>query len=69
MILVIGQYSTGKSTLIKHLIGVDYPDINIGTEPTTDRFICVMKGPEKKVLQGHALVNHKNLPFRPLAKV
>ena len=50
-------------------LGSDYPDINIGTEPTTDRFIVVMKGPEKKVMQGHALVNHKGLSFRTLHKV
>jgi len=68
LILVVGPYSVGKSTLIKYLIGSDYPDINIGSEPTTDRFIIVMKGPEKKVLQGHALVNHKGLAFRTLHK-
>ena len=69
LILVVGPYSVGKSTFIKYLIGSDYPDINIGSEPTTDRFIVVMKGPEKKVLQGHALVNHKGLAFRTLHKV
>jgi len=68
IILVVGPYSVGKSTFIKYLIGSDYPDINIGTEPTTDRFIVVMKGPEKKVMQGHALVNHKGLSFRTLHK-
>ena len=52
-----------------NVTGSDYPDINIGSEPTTDRFIIVMKGPEKKVLQGHALVNHKGLAFRTLHKV
>ena len=51
------------------IAGADYPDINIGSEPTTDRFIVVMKGPEKKVVQGHALVNHKGMAFRTLHKV
>ena len=69
LVLLMGQYSTGKSTFIKYLIGEEYPDITIGAEPTTDRFVAVLKGPEKKVLQGHALVNLKNLPFRNLSMV
>ena len=41
-VLLVGQYSTGKTTFIKHLIGMDYPEIHIGPEPTTDRFIAVV---------------------------
>ncbi|CAN0483843.1 unnamed protein product [Discosporangium mesarthrocarpum] len=37
-VLVLGQYSTGKTTMIQHLIGRDFPDIHIGPEPTTDSF-------------------------------
>ncbi|CAM9517281.1 unnamed protein product, partial [Heterosigma akashiwo] len=29
-VLVLGQYSTGKTSLIKYLIGRDYPSIHIG---------------------------------------
>ena len=36
-VLLLGQYSTGKSTFIKYLLGRDYPGIHIGPEPTTDR--------------------------------
>jgi translation initiation factor RLI1 len=45
-VLLLGQYSTGKSTFIKYLLGRDYPGIHIGPEPTTDRFVVVMHGPE-----------------------
>ena len=43
-VLLLGQYSTGKTTFIKHLLGRDYPGSNIGPEPTTDRFV-VGSGP------------------------
>ena len=43
-VLLLGQYSTGKSTFIKHLLKRDYPGIHIGPEPTTDRFVVVMHG-------------------------
>jgi hypothetical protein len=36
-VLLLGQYSTGKSTIMKYLLGRDYPGIHIGPEPTTDR--------------------------------
>ena len=39
MVLLLGQYSTGKSTFIRHLLGRDYPNLRIGPEPTTDRLI------------------------------
>jgi N-terminal EH-domain containing protein len=35
-ILLVGQYSVGKTSFIRQLIGMDYPDINIGPEPTTE---------------------------------
>lgn len=66
-ILLIGQYSTGKTSFIRHLIGMDYPEIHIGPEPTTDRFIAVMHGAEPKVIKGNALTGFKDLPFSGLS--
>lgn len=43
MILLVGQYSTGKTTFIRYLLEQDFPGMRIGPEPTTDRFIAVMK--------------------------
>ena len=39
-VLLLGQYSTGKTTFIKHLLGRDYPGIHIGPEPTTGEWFC-----------------------------
>jgi EH domain-containing protein 1 len=65
-ILLIGQYSTGKTTFIRDLIGMDYPEMHIGPEPTTDRFIAVVHGPESKVIKGNALTGVNDLPFSGL---
>ncbi|EFJ53160.1 hypothetical protein VOLCADRAFT_55400 [Volvox carteri f. nagariensis] len=43
-VLLLGQYSTGKTTFIKYLLGRDYPGTHIGPEPTTDRFVVVSRG-------------------------
>jgi len=40
--MLLGQYSTGKTTFIKHLLRTSYPGAHIGPEPTTDRFVVVM---------------------------
>lgn len=66
-VLLVGQYSTGKTTFIKHLIGMDYPEIHIGPEPTTDRFIAVVYGNESKTIKGNALTGVNDLPFSGLS--
>ena len=50
------------------MAGEDYPGINIGPEPTTDRFTVILHGKEKKVISGNSLVMHKQLPFPALQK-
>ena len=67
-VLVIGQYSTGKSSLIKYLLRTDFPGIRVGPEPTTDRFIIVSQGDGHHVVPGHALVMDADKPFSPLSK-
>src|SRR5690349_5432190 len=43
MIHLLGQYSTGKTSLIERLLGGrTYPGAHVGPEPTTDRFVAVM---------------------------
>lgn len=68
MVLLIGQYSTGKTTFIRYLLEQDFPGIRIGPEPTTDRFIVVMNGEKETVIPGNALVVDPKKPFRPLSK-
>ena len=68
MVLLVGQYSTGKTTFIKYLLESDFPGIRIGPEPTTDRFIVVMNSETEGVIPGNALVVDPKKQFRPLSK-
>ena len=42
IILLLGQYSTGKTTFIRHLVGKDYPGCHIGPEPTVSLLVFVI---------------------------
>ncbi|MBN3281924.1 EHD1 protein, partial [Polyodon spathula] len=66
MVLLVGQYSTGKTTFIRHLMEQDFPGMRIGPEPTTDSFIAVMHGEQEGVVPGNALVVDPKKPFRKL---
>lgn len=68
MILLVGQYSTGKTTFIKYLLEQEFPGIRIGPEPTTDRFIAVMYDEKEGMIPGNALVVDPKKQFRPLSK-
>ncbi|KAJ8659670.1 hypothetical protein O0I10_004649 [Lichtheimia ornata] len=66
IVLLIGQYSTGKTTFIRYLLDKAYPGEHIGVEPTTDRFVAVMNGAEDRVIPGNAAAVNQDLPFRGL---
>eukprot|EP00002_Diphylleia_rotans_P004867 TRINITY_DN1378_c0_g1_i2.p1 TRINITY_DN1378_c0_g1~~TRINITY_DN1378_c0_g1_i2.p1 ORF type:complete len:435 (-),score=116.79 TRINITY_DN1378_c0_g1_i2:181-1485(-) len=68
MVLLLGQYSVGKTSFIRYCIERDFPGIRIGPEPTTDRFIAVMHGPEDLVIPGNALSIQQDKPFTGLSK-
>ncbi|CAM9409079.1 unnamed protein product, partial [Sphacelaria rigidula] len=67
-VLVIGQYSTGKTTFIRHLLGADFPNMNIGPEPTTDKFTVVMHGEQDLPVEGNSLALIKELPYEGLTR-
>merc|ERR1740138_1950719 len=66
LILTVGQYSTGKTTFIEHLLGGKYPTSQIGPEPTTDRFVAICHGDQPQIIPGNVLVSDSELPFSPL---
>merc|ERR1712037_949625 len=74
-VLLVGQYSTGKTTLIRYLLGEDFMGCRIGPEPTTDKFHVIMAAEEdeddrpRSVVPGNALVVDPKLPFRPKNKM
>lgn len=67
-VMLIGQYSVGKTSFIRYLLGQDFPGQRIGPEPTTDRFTVLINGPEERVIPGNALSVHPDLPFKGLER-
>lgn len=68
MILIVGPYSTGKTTFIRYVLGREFPGMRIGPEPTTDRFSAVMYSETDGIIPGNALVGDPKKQFRPLSK-
>ncbi|CAN5972079.1 unnamed protein product, partial [Sphagnum jensenii] len=67
-VMLLGQYSTGKTTFIKHLLGSSYPGAHVGPEPTTDRFVVVMEGADERSIPGNTIAVQGNMPFTGLTK-
>ena len=66
MVMLLGQYSTGKTTFIKHMLQSSYPGAHIGPEPTTDRFVVVMSGPDERSIPGNTVAVQADMPFSGL---
>eukprot|EP00049_Salpingoeca_infusionum_P000502 m.40324 g.40324 ORF g.40324 m.40324 type:complete len:542 (-) comp10426_c0_seq1:269-1894(-) len=67
-VLLLGQYSVGKTSFIRYLLGEDFPGAHIGPEPTTDRFMAIMHGPTERLTPGNALAVQDDKPFRGLTQ-
>lgn len=67
-VMLVGQYSVGKTSFIRYLLGRDFPGQRIGPEPTTDRFTVLINGPDERTVPGNALSVHPDLPFRGLER-
>ena len=63
IVLIIGNYSSGKSTLINEIIGADVQ--RTGQAPTDDAFtVITSEGNDKpQEVPGSTLINDDNLPF------
>eukprot|EP01018_Ginkgo_biloba_P014240 Gb_12846 [translate_table: standard] len=68
MVMLLGQYSTGKTTFIKHLLGSSYPGAHVGPEPTTDRFVVVMSGADERSVPGNTIAVQADKPFSALTR-
>lgn len=67
LVLVIGNYSSGKSTFINELL--DMPVQRTGQAPTDDCFTiltCPEEGESEEEVPGGTVVNDERLPFAPL---
>ncbi|XP_048498485.1 EH domain-containing protein 1 isoform X2 [Beta vulgaris subsp. vulgaris] len=66
MVMLLGQYSTGKTTFIKHLLESGYPGAHVGPEPTTDKFIVIMSGPDERRIPGNTITVQEDMPYKGL---
>lgn len=68
MVLLLGQYSVGKTSFIRYLLGREFPGSRIGPEPTTDRFNAVMWANDDRIVPGNALAVDRDMPFSSLTR-
>ncbi|KAJ7306062.1 hypothetical protein JRQ81_010428 [Phrynocephalus forsythii] len=70
MVLFLGPWSVGKSTMINYLLGLeDTPyQLYTGAEPTTSEFTVIMHGPKLKTIEGIVMAADSTRSFSPLEK-
>lgn len=65
MVLLLGNHSSGKSSLINHL--VDHQVQRTGVAPVDDGFTVLMHSERERTLDGSTLVSTPGLPFTGLS--
>jgi GTP-binding protein EngB required for normal cell division len=70
LILFVGPWSTGKSTFINYLLGIEgkQEELYTGKEPTTTDFFVIQSGPKFRKLTGIQMVSDKDKAFASLEK-
>jgi len=66
LVMLIGQYSTGKTTFIRYLLESDFPGMRIGPEPTTDNFHLIDFAEDETKIPGNVLAVDAKKPYRHL---
>mmetsp|Transcript_22630 Transcript_22630/g.52790 ORF Transcript_22630/g.52790 Transcript_22630/m.52790 type:complete len:429 (+) Transcript_22630:76-1362(+) len=67
-VLFLGQYSTGKTSMIKWLTGVETPHFDIRPQPSTDKFMAIVHGDQERLISGNAATCLPQLPYQGLAR-
>uniref|UniRef100_A0AC35U315 Dynamin_N domain-containing protein n=1 Tax=Rhabditophanes sp. KR3021 TaxID=114890 RepID=A0AC35U315_9BILA len=65
-VIVVGQYSTGKTSLINYLTDPKYPESKTGDEPTTDKFVILQHGSEDVVNDGKNACSNSAFQFKQI---
>ncbi|XP_023611020.1 sarcalumenin isoform X1 [Myotis lucifugus] len=70
MVLFLGPWSVGKSTMINYLLGLEDTRYQLytGAEPTTSEFTVIMHGPKLKTIEGIVMAADSTRSFSPLEK-
>ncbi|KAG5832619.1 sarcalumenin isoform X1 [Anguilla anguilla] len=70
MVLFLGPWSVGKSTMVNYLLGLqDSPyQLYTGAEPTTSEFTVIMHGEKVRSIEGIVMAADSSRSFSPLEK-
>jgi hypothetical protein len=66
-VLFVGNHSSGKSSFINYIAGVDIQES--GMAPTDDGFTLITHGETEETLDGQTLVSHPELDYQELASL
>lgn len=65
-VLLLGQYSTGKTSMVRWLVGTDSRHFDVRPQPSTDKFMAVVHGTEERLIEGNAATCLPQLPYQGL---
>uniref|UniRef100_A0A5S6QE30 EH domain-containing protein n=1 Tax=Trichuris muris TaxID=70415 RepID=A0A5S6QE30_TRIMR len=68
-VLFVGEYSTGKTTLINHILQTTYTGSKVGTGPTTANFFILVYGTAEHIIPACRAAQERALPHPGLAKM
>ncbi|XP_041063394.1 sarcalumenin isoform X2 [Carcharodon carcharias] len=70
MVLFLGPWSVGKSTMVNYLLGLDETiyQLYTGAEPTTSEFTVLMHGSKIRTVEGIVMAADSARSFSPLEK-
>ncbi|XP_038676082.1 sarcalumenin isoform X2 [Scyliorhinus canicula] len=70
MVLFLGPWSVGKSTMVNYLLGLDESiyQLYTGAEPTTSEFTVLMHGSKIRTVEGIVMAADSTRSFSPLEK-
>lgn len=66
-VLLLGQYSTGKTSMIQWFAGSRSSNFDIRPQPSTDKFMAVVHGEREQVISGNAAACLPQLPYQGLS--
>jgi len=66
-VLLLGQYSTGKTSMIRWLTGTASVHFDVKPEPSTDKFMAVMHGRSERLILGNAATCLKQASYQGLS--
>ncbi|XP_029706552.1 sarcalumenin-like isoform X4 [Takifugu rubripes] len=70
MVLFLGPWSVGKSSMINYLLGLDgtSQQLYTGAEPTTSEYTVIMHGEKSRSVEGIVMASDSSRSFSPLER-